>query len=288
MLANRGSTVLSFILLLPIVLLGACDATIDPYSDHFSYSVYGFLSPSRSIQFIRVKPLDRSFAPDTSRTLDVTVTLENRSTGVTETLRDSVIVFHDANTQAVTHNFWTDTPIRHDTRYRLTLDGPDGATVQSTTTTLPEIEPVAHPSRGACDTLFTVELPGIDHDGQIRRASVVFEGTGSVALHPSSFHSATENRDAYVVFRPSALTDHLGPEERELSCSDLRSTRATIRLSYFSEIPPEEAELLDPTRPLELPVVQNGRGFFGALGRSRTTVRLDTSSSGPSLLRERN
>lgn len=263
-------------LLLLSVCLGGCDTTLEPYSDRYSYSVYGFLSPSTRVQFIRVKPLDAPFTLNASRELDVEVTLENLTAGTRERLKDSVIVFQDATRHAVTHNFWTDTPITRNTRYRLILRGPDGTTVKSTTTTPPKLDLQPFPEQGDCDTLFLIELPGIQKGRQIRGAEVDFDGARTFRLHKSAFHSATENHNATVSFRPSGLFEHVGDN----SCSSLSSPNTTVRVQYFSDPPPEEGALLDPRRPLELPAVENGRGFFSGLGKSQVTIQVDTSGGG--------
>lgn len=272
MLPMRPSTRSWLALLLLGTLLGGCDATIDPYSDRFSYSVYGFLAPFQDAQFFRVRPLDEPLLSTTSR-LDLTVTLENRSTGETTTLTDSVIVYRDENTRVTTHNYWTSTAISRNTEYRLTLEGPDDTTVQSTVKTLPKIEPNVTPKQGPCRTVFAVELPGIENQRQIRRATVELSG---LRVQLSERNVGSNGR---ITFEPAHLirTSQSLPSGIENPCSTLNSNQVTLRTSYFSEVPPQYARFLNPAQPLELPDVRDGRGFVGALGQSEVTVEVDTS-----------
>lgn len=143
------------LLLTGILLVSGCDNTLEPFAEKGAYSVQGYLNIYSTKQFIRVKPLTVPITKVDSNTLAATVTLENLTEGTSEVLSDSVVTYTDAQSTAITHNYWTDTPIPPRTKYRLTVDGPAG-TVQSTTVTPTGTRPDVIPRKAGCRDEVTV------------------------------------------------------------------------------------------------------------------------------------
>lgn len=139
------------------VMVGGCDNTIEPFSEKGAYAVHGYVNVTSDRQFVRVKPLSVPITKVDSASLDATVTLENRESGTTVTLRDSTFAFEDANARVYTHSYWTDLPITPSTKYRLSVEGPHGS-VQATAVTPTGTRPKVTPPKGGCREEITVVL----------------------------------------------------------------------------------------------------------------------------------
>lgn len=115
-------------------LLIGCDPTVQvgQESDRHHYSMFGILNPAQDTQWVRVEPLAPPTTEGAPRDLGATVTLQNRRTGQTWTLRDSVMEVFPGEPQ---HNFWTTAPIAPGTSYRLVVRGDEGDSTWATTTT---------------------------------------------------------------------------------------------------------------------------------------------------------
>ncbi len=141
-----------------IVLLISCDNSIDPFKEgKASYSIYGYLAVKQDTNYIRVKDLSSPLLPDSTRTLDGTVILKNLQTGQTQVLQDTIVQFG----KVYTHNFITTLNILPDTKYRVTVKGPQG-NLLSTTGVTPrfvdvdvKISSVSDPE-GPCDKFLEV------------------------------------------------------------------------------------------------------------------------------------
>jgi hypothetical protein len=224
--------------------------------------------------------------------MEATVQLKNLTDGTEETLRDSVIVFEDAGSKVVTHNFWTNTPIQPETQYRLVVKNPEGERTTATATTPASTKARAVPDSADCLSSFVVEFPPIKND-RLVRADVEFEyrvggSDNTTELAYSQRDGLQERDDGTVFFRfePEDLLlesfNSINDESEECYytplCANLASARVTIRYTYLGPdwegTMPEEVPTLDPT---ESPYIKNGKGFFGALRRDTTSVEVDTT-----------
>lgn len=117
---------------LVIVLLGACDPTVDAFEpNELQYSIFGYLNASADTQFIRVEPLRDGQLIGTPDSLDVSVRLTNLDANQSVSLRDSLFRYGNG---ATAHNFFTTAQIRPRTEYRLTVRNASGEASQAQTT----------------------------------------------------------------------------------------------------------------------------------------------------------
>lgn len=277
------------VLLFAVLLAGGgCENSIEPFSGKGRYVIYGYVSPSSDLQAIRVKPLPVPITKIDSNSLDATVTLANLTDGTSEVLKDSIVAFEDEGSTVVTHNFWTDTPITPGTKYRVSIEGPEGQVTQATATTPERKEAEVFPENGNCLDNFTVNFKNVDarrlwrtvleikHEGEWREitmgdADETEEGTLALSFKPERilegripFQELPEGRNSRCWYAPR--------------CSELESDTITVRFTYlgpdwYGDIP-EDSVRYDP---LNSYFVTNGLGFFGALGRAQTSVSVDTS-----------
>lgn len=275
-------------LLVGILLVGsACENTIEPFAETGRYSIYGYLSPARDLQMVRVKPLTVPITKMDSTDLDVTVTLENTTSGTREVLEDSIIAFEDAETTVITHNFWTDTPIRLGSKYRISVEGPHGQTSATAVTPTGTVARTS-PSHGNCLTTYEVEFV----DVEVRRIfeasiKVLYQDTW-ISLPPQNIYK-TDDRHAALSFKPEDLLEDRIPDQTlpdgknprcwfAPRCAALNSDTLRVHYTYlgpewYGEIP-EDSLTYDPLNSYD---VTNGLGFFGALGQARTSVSVDTA-----------
>lgn len=307
-----------FPILLAFLLLGtcACDNTIQPYSDRATYSVWGYLSISRSLQVVRVKDLSRPLNTDSSDLPDLSVTLEDRSTETTYSLRDTVIYFEDEGTRVATQNFLTERSLKPETEYRITVEDSAGTTVHATTTTPSTSPPVAVQDTGNCLTTFTIKFPGIDRKGRLEintQFVVNGERAGLSAVETPSIRLGNPNRspnhdDVFLSFKPESLLEQRLGE----TVDDLFTNCTYESLCPALSSPTEETDSVDtpgpsvetpsrhkevtisytvlgpdwydtapdgstPTNPLETASVSNGRGRLGSVYRNQVHVKVDTT-----------
>lgn len=271
-----------------IPLFTGCDNTIEPFAEQGQYSIYGYLSPARDVQMVRVKPLSVPITKMDSTTLDVTVTLQNLTQGTNEVLRDSVISYQDEEASVITHNFWTNTPVRPGSKYRISVTDPNGDVTTATAVVPSGTVATTSPENGNCLSTYEVEF----EDVTVRRifeASIrVFYKGEWLSISPENIYR-TDERHAALSFKPeNLLDDHIPeqtvPESRNPvcwfapRCARLSSDTLRVRYTYlgpewYGDIP-EDSLTYDPLQSHD---VTNGLGFFGALGQAQTAVSVDTS-----------
>lgn len=268
-------------LLLGILVGGlfGCENTVEPYGNRSdTYSVYGYLAENRKTQFLRVKRLDELLS-DQKDSLDVTVRLTNRTDGRSEVLTDSMISFTDEGSTVATHNFWTDTPVQPKTRYKLTIEHPDGETTEATTITPASTEAIVNPERVDCSTPITVEFPPLQESRRVRLL-VTFEYELVGLSEPTRFRfprpgTVRAGRDGVVFTRFSLkmlLEERFENVDREPDCKRITSDRIPIYYTYlgpewYGQMPKDSIR-----SPVESPYLERGKGFFGALWRDSTSV----------------
>lgn len=279
--SRRFFSVLGVLVGLLVTGLLGCDNTVDPFGNRAdTYAIYGYLAENRQKQFIRVKrldvPLSKQDAP-----LDVTVRLENLTDGQSEILKDSLIYFEEKGSTIGTHNFWTDTPIQPETRYRLSVEHPDGETTEATTVTPPSVKAVALPDSGSCDSTFTVDFPSVRESHRVR-STVAFQDNGSSGTDGSFHHAKLDNFQTRGDGRVSVdfqLQNLFRTRFDNLECDDVEEGDIDIYYTYLgpdwhTDLPIDSLDL----SPVQSPYVDNGKGFFGALWRDTVSVYFDPSS----------
>ena len=270
-------------LLLTIGFISGCDNAIDPFSEQGIYSIYGYLTLAPERQYIRVKALDAPLLPDSTRTLDATVTLENLDTGTATTLRDSVVAFGDV----FAHNFYTDAAIAPNTEYRITVERYDGATTRATTTTPSILTVTAAPETGNCLATFQLTWETIP---EIRRltAWVGFDyGEETYWIQAPGQGLTPVGEGASLTFSPEPVLAEIIPSQDnpntefryEPRCLVLSSNEVYVRYrqlgpTWFGDVP-EGDFTFDPT---ESRFIDGGLGFFGSLRRDTLSVTVDTAN----------
>lgn len=290
MSANRLlSTVAPAIVLTIVLVVTGCDNTIEPFAKEAQYSVYGYLSPARDRQFIRVKPLAVPITKVDTGDVKATVTLQNLTAGSTEVLKKDVKVFEDAGAQVVTHNYWTDEPVIPGSKYRLSVVAPDGEVTTATTVTPEGDKARFSPEQGNCLTNFTV----IFEDVSVRRifdASLEAKVDGTWLTFPVGRAFETDSGHAGLRVKPEdALEERLPPQPVPdgknpfcwfaSRCALLDSDTLRVKYTYlgptwYGDIP-EDSLSYDPLSSYD---VSNGLGFFGSLGQATATLPVDTTA----------
>lgn len=267
-------------ILLPLtglILLTGCDASFQPIDDDAGlFSVYGYLTLSGGPHFLRVKDLDTPLTPDSTRVLDATVTLKNLSTGRTETLTDSIVLFEGI----YTHNFRADQDVQPATRYRITITQGDGKT--RATATMPEETEVDIEPNGAvgCVQNVFVNFQNVSRK-RLLQMSVGIPWRGPLNwVRVSDFYSGDDGA-LIGQFNPASIVRRVVSErvlgtvgfQPEKFCSLLDRNRIYVAYTRFGPDWPADSVRADPTRS----AVKNGLGTFGGLDRD-TLVKSITPS----------
>lgn len=269
---------IDLLLLIAAGVLGAgaligCNDTIEPFSEMGSYSVYGNLSFQQEPHFFRVRPLKQSLN-SSPESLDVTVTLTNRSNGRTRVLQDSVILFDGIRT----HNYWSDFKVEPATTYELRVENSRLPPTSVQTTTPTGVDAVVIPDSvqecGNVEVRFReAESPveiyvGFRFEGEmhwVRRAEV--------ESPPNREHKVLqfELGSVLIAVIPTGLRE-------PPPCTQLEDT--TIQIAYLYVDPERSQETAgaqvtyDPTQQER---IDNGVGFFGAYRRDTITAKADTT-----------
>ena len=264
---------LAFVLLLGVpVLVAGCDNSVDILDrDTGLYSVYGALDINAEINSIRVKNLNTPLVDDSTRTLDATVTLENRRTGTSQVLKDSIVQFENV----YTHNFRTTMPINPDTKYRLTVKHPDGRTAQATATTPPLAETNVNPRGKACETPIRIAFEPVASPKNLE-PEIGFEIDGQRRWTPAFRPRSNEsNADlVFVQFTPKQLLDAVFKPDsplggQEVWCHELDSNTLFVRYTHLG--PDFSGDT--PSDSLNVP---GGLGQFGGYYEDSFTFKIDT------------
>ncbi|MFB6098994.1 MAG: hypothetical protein ABEK84_07780 [Salinibacter sp.] len=262
-----------------IVLLVGCDATLTPFGNETGfYSVYGYLATSSDTHTIRIQDLSEPLTTENSRTLDVTVRLKNLATGRTETLMDSVVQFKGL----YTHNFRTRLDVTPETRYRLTVEGPNGKSTEATATTPNVTKTDLDPAQGAqCTGTVGVRFPRISRTSLVE-LQLGMKYSGKVQFERVEVKDPVGPGVAYG-FIPAVLTEEFVPEAKRVwtrptKCNPEHYCRflddRKIRIAYTHFGPDRRA---DSTRESVFTSnVKNGIGSFVGLRRDTLIARLDT------------
>lgn len=252
---------------LAALLLVGCDTTLEPFAENNgAYSVRGVLTLTQDEHYIRVKDLNQPVTQDTARTLDATVTLENLTTGLTETLEDSVVLFEGV----ATHNFRVDQSIEPSADYRLTVERSDGVTTQATATTPPFTDVIVAPETTAvaCDQEIILDFPNVPTPRLLRlRAAIEWDGIPywrSIDITTRSDGTPTAFVSAASVIAdvvPAPTLETLGGASQY--CTILSDDTLPIAYTHFGPDWPADSVRADPLAS----DVENGLGLFGAMHR---------------------
>lgn len=287
----RSSFLAPFLVsVLIIISTIGCDNSIEPFSEESTYSVYGYLSTSRSQQYVRVKDLSEPITKTDSLPLDVEVVLESSERessepNFSEVLKDSVVSFIDEGAKTFTHNYWTDRPIEPNTDYNLHVVESGKQIVTAETTTPTDQDPDISPDNGNCLTDFDIYFGGVD---DTRLVDLFAEVKHNGDWHRFEIFPRTESEDTVVAsFEVEGLISNLVPSQDrgrtrckyEPRCLKLDSDK--VKIEFVIRSPGWFGNSSSASFSLDLldsKDVTNGPGFFRSLRQDQSQVTVDTSS----------
>lgn len=150
-----------------------CDNSLDLIDEATgSYSIYGALDMNKEINFIRVKDLNVPIENIMDEPLNVEVVLENLTEGVSQVLKDSVVIFDGVPT----HNFYTTMDIPPRSEFRITVSGEDGRTTTARATAPNLSDVYIEPEKPGCRTEVDVEVSPIEAGNVSSEIAVSYDG----------------------------------------------------------------------------------------------------------------
>lgn len=273
---------LLFVLCVGVSFLVGCDTTIKPFSGAKGYSVYGNLSFQKEAHFFRVRPLQQPLGSSVD-SLNVAVTLTNRSTGESIVLQDSVVVFDGIST----HNYWANFKVAPKTTYELQVEGSDRARTTVQTTTPTAVDPLIIPERvNECnpDTgPMRLDIRFRDVESPVEEVRVGFRYEDEQHWRPVAGVEPVPGRDEKSLeFNLTSVFASVVPSGifvRQPPCSYLDRPKVRIAFLYpgVDRVTEQEDPLTtyDPTRQAR---VNNGIGFMGAFRRDTVSIDVSTGS----------
>lgn len=263
---------------IPVVglfLLVGCDSSLQPIDEDAGlFSVYGYLSLTKNQHFLRIKDLGTPLLPDSTRTINATVTLTNLATGQSETLTDSVVSFKGV----FTHNFRSDQAIQPDTRYRITVEQGGGQT--QATATMPEKTKVDFDPSGPikCTESVFVNFRNVP-EKRLLRMSVGIPWRNHRNWVPQSNFDTGAGETLIERFDAASIARAVIPErilgtvgfQAEKFCSLLDDNKIYVAYTHFGPDWPADSVRTNPTQS----TVKNGLGIFGGLHRDTLMKTID-------------
>lgn len=275
MMRSVSDNTLAILLLGLAILLSGCENNFDPLNrEKGNYSVHGALNVYADTNYIRVRNLNTPFASDSTRELNVTVTLTDVDRSATETLQDSVVQYDDI----YTHNFRALMDIRPETQYRVTVDPRQGNDSIQATTTTPQITAVsAQPTGMDCETEIQLTFEPVQSPSDIN-AMVGFRHQGRLEQTEVGVGSGDAPNQASVTFTPLDVLNTPAPcTEPEPStppptwCHQLDVDKLFIQYTHFGP-QSTESTVNDSVR------IPGGIGSFRSYYRDVHTVPIDTTN----------
>jgi hypothetical protein len=267
-----------------LLMLGGCDTSVAPRSGRAFFSIRGYLQtelPPGQRQYVRVNDLDRPLGDTARQRLDATVTLENLTDGTVEPMQQRVIVFDSV----VTHNFWTDAPIRPATTYRVRVEGADGRVTASTTTTPTDQNLTPDVDFSDCLAGFHLTFP---RGSLVYDVHALYRYEGEVyAVDRTSALEFASGAPPRVHLRPEAELRAIIPQPPSLGpsspiggpyysrCPYLDMARVEVAYTLLSGDWAERADSDDDFSPTTALGIDDGIGFFGSVRRDTIAVEVD-------------
>ncbi len=258
-----------------LVLLSGCENNFDPLNrERGNYSIHGALNVYADTNHVRVRDLNTPLTRDSTRELNVTVTLTDVDRGATETLQDSVVQYDNV----YTHNFRALMDIRPETQYRVTVHPKQGTdSVQATTTTPRIAEASAEPTGMDCDTSIQVTLEPVQSPSDVDMA-VGFQHRGNREQTAVGVGSGDAPDQASTSFTPLDILNTPAPcTEPDPSippptwCHELDVDELLVRYTHFGP-QSTESTVSDSVN------VPGGIGSFRSYYRDVLSVPIDTSN----------
>ena len=260
---TRTRSVLRACAALCLLLLAACDNTLDPFVPGTlaePFYVYGFLDTAADTQFVRVEPIRRTTERPGTLPEGVTVTTEEAESGVQAAWQDSLVRLDDGSLGFL---YYSTAPVQGGRTYVLTIRGPDAAASRAATSVPPRPE-------GQVDS---VEVIGLTIQQR-----VIWKGLQEAPAEAEALYrvAPAAGMAPIEVAVPYDQRGELAEEGWALSLflrSDLFEVRQALGLTEDDTNAILCAVGLRVRRhstewalPADQTTVTNGRGFFGSVG----------------------
>lgn len=282
-----------FLFFLAAFWLNSCEeSTINPFEDEQAiYSIYGALSIDNSINYIRVRKLDIPLLADSTAKIDGTVVFTDIETGVSSTLRDTVVNFSGNFTQ----NFILDQQLELDRAYEIRVERSDDGAVSRSTFTTPkqtDLSLYINFPELQCETSITftyknVRDPeliqmevGVFHNGQMNWAPMEIVGQLRHSSNADEMTVVMSPRNLLVEVFPPVLPDIPNFNNYLLfptvSCTSLQNPEFRIRYRHFgaewNKGKPRMGQI-----DFESGIIENGLGFIGSFSSGEFRFSLGDS-----------
>ncbi|HEX7071030.1 MAG TPA: hypothetical protein VF190_09500 [Rhodothermales bacterium] len=250
----------AIVLLGTMVFLG-CENAVDPFSEtdgSTPFYVFGYLDTASDTQFVRVEAIRQSHDPDAGIP-PTSVRTTASSTGETVVWRDSIVTLTDGTTG---HLFFATFRAVAGERYELTVERADGARATATTDVPTEPQTTVDTARVVSNEVVqTVTLAGMSAEpAEIALVYRVSRGDEQPIEIVVDYANRAEVVDGSLTVRVRLSDDRERVAQmlgESASSPEPTLHEVSLRLTLLS------SEWATP----EAVHVENGRGFWGAVGR---------------------
>ena len=244
-----------------LVLSSACDNTIDPFTDSGSvpFALYGYLDTGLDTQCVRISPVRKDREPDAPASSPTQVTSTNLGTGDVVVWRDSVALLSDGSTALLYYAPFSPQP---GAVYALEVRSEAGPPTRAFTS-VPD------------GSVFERDTPRVDSLGFLRQRTVWRDlPQARQTWVEYRVRSASRGKDTTLAFQYVGSTGggdwrvdvQLERDRRRMSFATASAFGDTllILLGITMRIEAGSPEWDEPEAGAN---IENGLGFFGALGR---------------------
>ncbi|MEX0821365.1 MAG: hypothetical protein WD021_04395 [Rhodothermales bacterium] len=264
-----------------IVGLSACEEDVTAVTGtDLAYSLYGVVSPQLDTQWVRVFPIEGRLTPASPEPLDADLTVTNRTTGESSTMRDSIIADFAGQ---YAHVFWSPLTAEHEHTYRIVARRSDGAesSVEVTVPMMSEIvveAPRIRTNEVVLPVLVPGDIPRVVAAEAVFAVSYLPAGAPEILTNSFSVPYYSEPHPVQEGWRvpidlTAAFDDIRGQIAEDLEDAPLDSRVGVILLNVTARLivaneawnPPNgqfDAELI--VQPGVMENVTDGFGFVGA------------------------
>ena len=262
--------------LVALTALAGCDDTIDtPESLRGTYTLWGALDPTATIQAVRVIPVTDTIGAGTAAPLPVSVASVDLATGAETAWRDSVITFRDGS---VGHIYVARFRPAYESRHRFVVRRDEGGEVSALVAVPRFVEPVVQAAeRGPGQAVLPVLWPGAPQLNRVRVTYALRRPTGVMAEVTRDF--VGESGPVEFGWR-TALDVGAEDDAVQQAAGGLPGDFVLISVRIAAEVASEDwrppggvfdAAVL--TEPGSLGNVRGGFGFVGAAYTTEAVVR---------------
>lgn len=251
--------------------LAACDNTIEPFPEEPDafFSIHGVLNTNADTQFVRVTPIRQTFALDVDNPVGITVTSTATPAGERVVWQDSLITLEDGSPG---HLFFALMDVEGGITYHLDVTREDGATTTAATTIPAMPRPLVNQPVG--DSLRLTQqiiLQGLNETPQ--RIAMNYRVATSM-LAPEEEFDIQYDPDNSTFGKLPVVVELTRDRQTIARRLGLEPTEKTIIFKGLElEIELWSAEWTVPTASVN---IQNGVGFFGAIGHFFPTWTLSS------------